>query len=62
MMISLGVAMSPVVINGITRIIGREVNGISGLTVAAVGYGMIFLIEFVRESFFNKDSRIGIEN
>jgi MFS family permease len=62
MMISLGVTLSPVVINGITRIAGREVNGTSGLAVAAAGYGIFFLIELVRERFFNRDSRIGIEN
>ncbi|MDR0718192.1 MAG: MFS transporter [Treponema sp.] len=62
MMISLGVTLSPVVINGITRIAGREVNGTSGLAVAAAGYGIFFLIELVRERFFNRDSRIGVEN
>jgi MFS family permease len=62
MMISLGVSLSPVVINGITGIIGRKVDGISGLTVAAIGYGIIFLVELVREKFFNRDSRIGVEN
>jgi MFS family permease len=62
MMISLGVTLSPVVINGITRIIGRAVDGTSGLIIAAIGYGIFFLIELIRESFFNKDSLIGVEN
>jgi MFS family permease len=62
MMISLGVTLSPVVVNGITRIIGKEVDGVSGLTIAAFGYGIFFLAELIRERFFNRDSRIGIEN
>jgi MFS family permease len=62
MMISLGVTLSPVVVNGITRIIGREVDGTSGLTIGAFGYGIMFLAEFAREKFFNKDSSIGVAN
>jgi MFS family permease len=62
MMISLGVTLSPVIVNGITGIIGKEVDGVSGLTIAAVGYGIFFLVELIRERFFNKDSRIGVEN
>jgi MFS family permease len=57
--ISLGVAVSPVVVNSIAGRFG-EVNGTSGITVAAVAYLVMFGIECLREIFFNKDSQIGI--
>jgi hypothetical protein len=62
MMISLGVTLSPVIVNGIVGLIGREIDGTSGLTIGAFGYGTMFLAEFIREKFFNRDSRIGVEN
>jgi MFS family permease len=61
MMISLGVTLSPVIVNGIVGLIGREVDGTSGLTIGAFGYGIMFLAELIREKFFNRDSRIGVE-
>ncbi|GHV32847.1 hypothetical protein AGMMS4952_23980 [Spirochaetia bacterium] len=60
MMTSLGITFSPVVINGITRGLGNTVNGTSGLTIAAIAYGIFFILELVREGLFNKESRIGM--
>jgi MFS family permease len=62
MMISIGVTLSPVIINSITRSIGKNVDGTSGLSITAVAYGIFFLVELIRERFFNRDSRIGITN
>jgi len=55
---SLGVTFSPVVINQIAGIFG-ELDGTSGLLVAAVGFLFFFIIEMIYSLVFNKNSNVG---
>ncbi|SHH86698.1 Predicted arabinose efflux permease, MFS family [Sporobacter termitidis DSM 10068] len=55
-MVSLGITLSPVIVNAFA---GR-IDGTSGLTVAAIAYAVMFVIEVIREAAFNKKSRIGL--
>ncbi|MDR2741997.1 MAG: MFS transporter [Treponema sp.] len=57
--ISLGVSSSPIIVNSIAGLFG-DVNGTSGLMIAAVAYLIMFGIECLREAFFNRNSQIGI--
>lgn len=54
-MVSLGITLSPVIVNAFAG----KLDGTSGLMVAAVAYGIMFVIEMVREAAFNKKSTIG---
>lgn len=58
-MISLGIHLSPVVVNAIAGVFG-PIDGTSGLAVAAGGFVVLFVIEMIREIFFNKNSKIGL--
>lgn len=55
---SLGISASPLIINNIAPIFG-EINGTTGLQVAAFGFIILFVIEVLYSMMFNKDSGIG---
>lgn len=57
-MISLGITLSPVVVN----LFVSQVDGTSGLMVAAIAYVAMFVIEVIREALFNKKSKIGVSD
>jgi MFS family permease len=58
-MISLGITLSPVIVNAFAGLAG-PIDGTSGLMVAAFAYLLMFAVEVVRESVFNKQSTIGL--
>lgn len=57
--ISIGVTLSPVIVNAITAGIGLELNGVNGLLVAGIAFVIIAVLEFLYALFLNKDSKIG---
>ncbi|HIS80256.1 MAG TPA: MFS transporter [Candidatus Scatomonas merdavium] len=56
---SIGVSLSPVVINAIAPIFGPELNGVTGFMAAASLQIVIFVIEIAYCLVFNRNSRIG---
>ena len=58
-LISVGVSISPLVVNAIVSGIGMEINGITGMLVAGVAFLVLATAEFVYALFFNRDSQIG---
>ena len=56
---SIGVYLSPVVINAIAPIFGPELNGVTGFMAAASLQIVIFVIEIAYCLVFNRNSRIG---
>ncbi|SHH86680.1 Predicted arabinose efflux permease, MFS family [Sporobacter termitidis DSM 10068] len=60
-LVSLGVSMSPIIINAIAQCFGK-VDGTSGLFVAGAIYIILLVVEAVREAVFNKNSAIGVSN
>lgn len=59
-LVSVGVSISPVVVNSVTTALGGKIDGTTGLYVAAAAYMIMFAVEVIREVFFNKNSKIGI--
>ncbi len=57
-MTALGITLSPVVVNAFAAISG-PLDGTTGLMVAGVAYGVLSAVELIRESVFNKYSKIG---
>lgn len=56
--LSLGITLSPAILNSIAGIFGK-VSASSALTVAAVGYFILVIVEIIRELSFNRNSSIG---
>lgn len=57
--ISIGVTLSPVIVNAVTSGMGMEMNGINGLLVSGVAFLVIAVLEFLYALFLNKESQIG---
>lgn len=57
--ISLGITVSPIIVNGLQRIFFNEVTSTGSMIIAAYGYLVLFVIELIREIVFNKNSNIG---
>lgn len=58
-LISTGISFSPIIVNGIKEIVFGSTTAASSMLVAGCGYGIMFILEMIRETFFNKDSMIG---
>lgn len=58
-LIGVGISFSPVIINGIKVAVFGSTTASSSMLVAGCGYGIMLILEVVRETFFNKDSMIG---
>ncbi|ACL19940.1 major facilitator superfamily MFS_1 [Desulfitobacterium hafniense DCB-2] len=57
--ISFGVNFSPLMVNTLKGVIFNMPNASGSMLVAACGYIVLMIIDIIRETFFNKDSKIG---
>ncbi|MFZ7121421.1 MAG: MFS transporter [Eubacteriaceae bacterium] len=58
--IGLGVSFSPIIINTVKQAVIGVDTATASLLVAGVGYLIVFIVELIRETVFNKNSNIGI--
>lgn len=58
-LISLGITLSPVMINTAKQVVFGSTTASASLLVAGCGYGIMFIVEIIREAIFNKNSMIG---
>jgi MFS family permease len=58
--ISLGVTLSPVIVNTARTLAFDSSTATSGMLVAGCGYAILLVVEIVRETFLNKKSQIGM--
>lgn len=58
-LISVSITLSPVIVNGMVGIAGKQMNGTDGLFVAGIGFIVIAVLDCLFALFVNKDSQIG---
>lgn len=58
-LISVSITLSPVIVNGLVGVLGKQMNGTDGLFIAGIGFIVMAVLDCLFAIFVNKDSQIG---